>query len=32
MLYAKIEDRGHAPWLDEPAALSTIKDWLEDCQ
>lgn len=29
MLYARLEDRGHVPWLDEPGALAVIHAWLE---
>lgn len=32
MLFADIPDRGHVPFLDEPASLLTIKAWLEECQ
>ncbi|MCK8483543.1 alpha/beta hydrolase [Aliiroseovarius sp. S2029] len=30
MRYARVTDRGHVPFLDEPEALETIHDWLED--
>ena len=30
MRYARVADRGHVPFLDEPEALETIHDWLED--
>lgn len=30
MRYARVKDRGHVPFLDEPEALETIHDWLED--
>lgn len=30
MRYARITGRGHVPFLDEPAALEVIHDWLED--
>ena len=30
MHYARIEDRGHVPWLDEPEALKVIRGWLGD--
>jgi len=26
--YARLDDRGHVPWLDEPAALAAIRAWL----
>ncbi|MCG6902742.1 MAG: alpha/beta hydrolase [Rhodobacter sp.] len=29
MLFADIPDRGHVPFLDEPAAIETIRTWLE---
>ncbi|MBT8409958.1 MAG: alpha/beta hydrolase [Alphaproteobacteria bacterium] len=29
MIYANVPDRGHAPFLDEPAALEAIRQWLE---
>lgn len=29
MSYARVPDRGHVPFLDEPEALTTIHDWLE---
>lgn len=28
MLYAKIEERGHVPFLDEPDAVTTIQQWI----
>lgn len=28
MLYAEIQDRGHIPFLDEPAALDCINSWI----
>ncbi len=31
MLYAKVPDRGHVPFLDEPDALPVIRTWLEQC-
>lgn len=31
MLYAKVPDRGHVPFLDEPEALPVIHTWLEQC-
>lgn len=30
MRYARVADRGHVPFLDEPEALQVIHDWLED--
>ncbi|WP_371168311.1 alpha/beta fold hydrolase [Aliiroseovarius sp. 2305UL8-7] len=30
MRYARVPDRGHVPFLDEPEALEVIHDWLED--
>ncbi|RME16314.1 MAG: alpha/beta fold hydrolase [Alphaproteobacteria bacterium] len=30
MRYARLEDRGHVPWLDEPEALATIRAWIGD--
>lgn len=27
MIYAEVPDRGHVPFLDEPAALSALHDW-----
>jgi len=30
MRYARLEDRGHVPWLDEPAALGVIHAWLTE--
>lgn len=30
MRYARINDRGHVPWLDEPGALTVINDWIGD--
>ncbi len=32
MLYSDVPDRGHVPFLDEPASLLTIKAWLEECK
>jgi pimeloyl-ACP methyl ester carboxylesterase len=32
MLFAEVPDRGHVPFLDEPAALLTINAWLEECR
>ncbi|WP_298561353.1 alpha/beta hydrolase [uncultured Aliiroseovarius sp.] len=29
MGYAKVPDRGHVPFLDEPESLATISEWLE---
>ncbi len=29
MGYAKVPDRGHVPFLDEPESLATITEWLE---
>lgn len=29
MLFVEIPDRGHIPFLDEPAALRVIQDWLD---
>ncbi|MEE9429354.1 MAG: alpha/beta hydrolase [Paracoccaceae bacterium] len=31
MGFADIPDRGHIPFLDEPAAVATISDWLGEC-
>lgn len=30
MRYARLEDRGHVPWLDEPEALKVIHAWIGD--
>lgn len=30
MRYARLEDRGHVPWLDEPEALEVIRAWIGD--
>ena len=30
MRYARLDDRGHVPWLDEPDALDVIHGWLAD--
>ncbi|SMH50813.1 alpha/beta fold hydrolase [Maritimibacter sp. HL-12] len=30
MAYARLDDRGHVPWLDEPEALAAIHAWLAD--
>lgn len=30
MRYARLEGRGHVPWLDEPAAIAVIRAWLGD--
>lgn len=30
MRYARVADRGHVPFLDEPEALATLHDWLGD--
>lgn len=30
MRYARLEDRGHVPWLDEPEALEVIHAWIGD--
>lgn len=30
MRYARLEGRGHVPWLDEPEALALIRAWLGD--
>ncbi|WP_424944777.1 alpha/beta fold hydrolase [Aliiroseovarius crassostreae] len=30
--YAKVADRGHVPFLDEPEALEVILKWVEDCR
>ncbi|MCI2400264.1 alpha/beta hydrolase [Aliiroseovarius subalbicans] len=30
MEYAKVPDRGHVPFLDEPEALAVLKAWIED--
>ncbi|GGD38061.1 alpha/beta fold hydrolase [Sinisalibacter lacisalsi] len=30
MGYARLEDRGHVPWLDEPDALAVIRAWLAE--
>jgi pimeloyl-ACP methyl ester carboxylesterase len=30
MAYARLDDRGHVPWLDEPEALATIHAWLAE--
>ncbi len=32
MLYARVPDRGHVPFLDEPEALAVIEQWLEACR
>ncbi len=32
MLYAEVPDRGHVPFLDEPASLLTLHAWLEECR
>ena len=29
MIYAEVPDRGHVPFLDEPAALAAIRAWME---
>ncbi|UOA27981.1 alpha/beta hydrolase [Pseudosulfitobacter sp. DSM 107133] len=29
MIYANLPDRGHIPFLDEPAAVTALKDWLD---
>ncbi|GKY89336.1 alpha/beta fold hydrolase [Sinisalibacter aestuarii] len=28
--YARLADRGHVPWLDEPEALAVIRGWIGD--
>jgi len=30
MRYARLDDRGHVPWLDEPEALAVIRAWTGD--
>lgn len=30
--YARVPDRGHVPYLDEPEALEVIHAWLDDCR
>jgi pimeloyl-ACP methyl ester carboxylesterase len=30
MRYARLEGRGHVPWLDEPDALTVIRAWIGD--
>lgn len=30
MIYAKVPDRGHIPFLDEPQALAGLKAWIEE--
>lgn len=32
MIAAEVPDRGHVPFLDEPASLLTINAWLEECR
>ena len=32
MLFADIPDRGHVPFLDEPAALHLIRKWIDQCR
>ncbi|MEM7471615.1 MAG: alpha/beta hydrolase [Pseudomonadota bacterium] len=32
MLFTDVPDRGHVPFLDEPACVLTIKAWLEECR
>ncbi len=32
MGFAEIPDRGHAPFLDEPAALAAINTWISQCR
>jgi len=32
MEYAKVPDRGHVPFLDEPQALAAIQAWIKDMQ
>ncbi|WP_299362227.1 alpha/beta hydrolase [uncultured Paracoccus sp.] len=29
MIYARVPDRGHIPWLDEPEAVAAIRSWLD---
>jgi pimeloyl-ACP methyl ester carboxylesterase len=29
MIYARVPDRGHIPWLDEPEAVAAIRAWLD---
>lgn len=29
MIYANVPDRGHAPFLDEPASVKALRDWLD---
>ena len=29
MLFAELPDRGHVPFLDEPAALAVLNDWID---
>ena len=29
MIYTNLPDRGHIPFLDEPAAVTALKDWLD---
>ena len=32
MVFADMPDRGHVPFLDEPAAVAVLRDWLEAMQ
>ena len=32
MVFAEVPDRGHVPFLDEPAAVAAIRNWLEKMQ
>jgi pimeloyl-ACP methyl ester carboxylesterase len=32
MIFADVPDRGHVPFLDEPASLKVIQAWLEACR
>lgn len=32
MIYARVPDRGHIPFLDEPESLAAIREWLAACE